>query len=94
MYLPSLLERPAVVVANKVDLLDERAFVAAIAALEQWTSLPIIAVSAQEHRGIPALKEVLMQLDSQHASCDIALADACCAARGILGQTIDASSIS
>lgn len=87
MYLPSLLERPAVVVANKVDLLDEPASVAAIAALEQWTSLPIIAVSAQEHKGIPALKEFLMRLDLPHASSDIALADA---ARGILGQTIDA----
>jgi len=60
-FSPALLARPALVVANKVDLWPGgRGRAATLAALRRRTRLPVLAVSAQRRTGTEALRACLL----------------------------------
>ncbi len=60
-YDPSLLERPALVVLNKVDLVDADVVEAGAELLADF-GLPVLPVSALSGEGVPALVEALFEL--------------------------------
>ena len=70
-YSPLLLGKPGLVVANKTDLLDQQNSAHAVGTLQQSTSLPVIAVSALEQKGISALIDALTKCDFPPAGKDI-----------------------
>ncbi|BDA44233.1 GTPase Obg [Coccomyxa sp. Obi] len=74
-YSPLLLQKPGLVVANKIDLLDQHTSALAVKKLQQSTSLPVIAVSALEQEGISALTDALTHCDFPHACKDIITSD-------------------
>ena len=57
---------PALVVANKLDLLPAPA--AALRALRQRTDLPVVGVSAREHQGMPELLAALRRAMAEGAA--------------------------
>lgn len=59
-YAERLDTLPALVVANKVDLLPRPA--AVIRDLEGRTDLPVVAVSGKERQGIPELLQALQRV--------------------------------
>ena len=60
LYGAGLTEKPALLVANKADLVPEAPQVATD--LEAVTGLPVVLVSAQNCSGIDVLKTLLRQL--------------------------------
>lgn len=60
-YDPSLLELPAIIILNKLDLLDEELRGMLEAELLDF-GLPILCVSAQRGDGLPELRETLFQI--------------------------------
>ncbi|MFN3266102.1 MAG: GTPase ObgE [Deinococcales bacterium] len=60
-YDPSLLELPAMIVLNKLDLLDEELRGMLEAELLDF-GLPVLCVSAQRGDGLPELRETLFQI--------------------------------
>lgn len=60
-YDASLLERPALVVLNKVDLVDADVVAAGVELLADF-GLPVVPVSAQRGDGLPALVDALFEL--------------------------------
>ena len=60
MYSEDLKEKPAMVIANKVDLLQDEAEVI-IAELQSSTELLVIGVSAQCGRGVDAVRRALLE---------------------------------
>ncbi len=60
-YDPALLERPALVVANKADLLEGAEGEQAVAELTR-AGLPTLAVSALSGQGLPLLRRTLFEL--------------------------------
>lgn len=74
-YSPLLLEKPGLVVANKIDLLDRHTSALAVTTLQQSTSLPVIAVSALEQEGISALRDALTKCDFPPACNDMIRSD-------------------
>ncbi len=61
LYSPALLQKPAIVVANKTDLLKEHESALAVTTLQQSTDLPAVAVSALKRDGISVLRDALLQ---------------------------------
>lgn len=59
-YSPALVELPALVIANKTDLLPEPA--ASLAELRRRTELPVVGVSAREGTGLGPLVKALAEL--------------------------------
>jgi GTP-binding protein len=60
-YDPKLLERPSLIVLNKIDLAGGEEVAAATEALARF-GLPVLPVSAQEGHGLADLKQVLFEL--------------------------------
>lgn len=60
-YDPSLLELPAVIAVNKIDLAGESEVEDAVAGLTRY-GLPVLAISAQENAGLDALRDTLFDL--------------------------------
>lgn len=65
-YDPTLLELPALVVLNKIDVAEPQEVAAEVAELTRF-GLPVVAVSALEGTGLEALKGVLFDLLPQRA---------------------------
>ncbi len=59
LFRADLLERPQVVVANKIDSLDDPERVARLTAKAAEWSLPVLTVSAVTGQGVPALLEAM-----------------------------------
>ncbi len=74
-YSPLLLQKPGLVVANKIDLLDRQTSALAVKILQESTSLPVIAVSALEQEGISTLTEALTNCDFLPACKDLITID-------------------
>ena len=60
-YDPSLLTLPALIALNKCDVADESEIDEAVADLTRF-GLPVLAISAQEGRGLGELKDALFEL--------------------------------
>ncbi|CAL8470206.1 g9748 [Coccomyxa elongata] len=74
-YSPLLLQKPGLVVANKIDLLDRHTSALAVKTLQESTSLPVIAVSALEQEGISTLTDALTKCDFPPACEDLITTD-------------------
>jgi GTPase len=57
LFDPALLRRPQLVVANKIDALDDPSRLAAVVARAADWSMPVHAISAVTGQGVPALLE-------------------------------------
>jgi GTPase len=60
-YEPLLLERPALIVLNKVDLVDPEAVAAGVELLAEY-GLPVLTVSAERRDGLGELVDALFEL--------------------------------
>jgi GTPase involved in cell partitioning and DNA repair len=63
-YSPALLQKQAIVVANKIDLLDREGAKKAIKDLSASTNLRVLAVSAKEDIGVVNVIDVLVESSS------------------------------
>lgn len=63
-YSPGLLQKRAVILANKMDLLDKEAVQRIASGLRASTNLPVLCVSAKEHVGIDELITLLLEMTS------------------------------
>lgn len=61
LFDPSLVRRPQIVVANKIDALDDPARLEALRDRSATVSLPVHAISAVTGAGVPALLEAIWQ---------------------------------
>jgi GTPase involved in cell partitioning and DNA repair len=68
LYSPALLQKPALVVANKVDSLEGHASAQALMTLQQSTDLPVLAVSGLQQTNISELRDALLHHDLHCAS--------------------------
>jgi GTP-binding protein len=59
LFRADLLERPQVVVANKIDSLDDKERVERLTAKAAEWSLPVLTISAVTGQGVPALLEAM-----------------------------------
>jgi len=59
MYDPSMLKKPQVVVATKLDAVDDEARVTAVQKRAKKLKLPFFKISAVTGEGLPALLEAL-----------------------------------
>ena len=59
LFRADLLERPQVVVATKIDSLDDKERVARLTAKAAEWSLPVLTISAVTGQGVPALLEAM-----------------------------------